>query len=109
MSILNYSILLHYFLCTTLVLNRYQNIRQLVKKGVCELLCCVVYIINQYRYFNMLLRFVGILKPHDRIMGLDFMDGGHFTHGYMTSQKKISATSKFFETMPYKVHYTILF
>ena len=48
--------------------------------------------------------FTGVLKPHDRIMALDFADGGHFTHGFMTSHKKISATSKFFETMPYKVN-----
>ena len=46
-----------------------------------------------------------ILEPHDRIMALDFADGGHFTHGLMTNKKKISATSKFFETMPYKVMY----
>ncbi len=36
-------------------------------------------------------------------MGLDLPDGGHLSHGYATLTKKISATSLFFETMPYKV------
>ena len=36
-------------------------------------------------------------------MGLDLPDGGHLSHGYATLTKKISATSMFFETMPYKV------
>jgi glycine hydroxymethyltransferase len=36
-------------------------------------------------------------------MGLDLPDGGHLSHGYATPTKKISATSVFFETMPYKV------
>ncbi len=44
-----------------------------------------------------------LLNPHDRIMGLDLPSGGHLTHGFYTSKKKISATSKFFESMPYCV------
>jgi glycine hydroxymethyltransferase len=39
-------------------------------------------------------------------MGLDLPDGGHLSHGYATLTKKISATSVFFETMPYKVDQT---
>jgi len=36
-------------------------------------------------------------------MGLDLPDGGHLTHGFFTPKAKISATSIFFESMPYKV------
>merc|ERR1712232_1302626 len=37
-------------------------------------------------------------------MGLDLPSGGHLTHGYYTAKKKISASSIYFETFPYKVH-----
>lgn len=47
--------------------------------------------------------FVGLLNPHDRIMGLDLPSGGHLTHGFYTNKKKVSATSIFFESMPYHI------
>ncbi|VDM82372.1 unnamed protein product [Strongylus vulgaris] len=36
-------------------------------------------------------------------MGLDLPDGGHLSHGFFTPAKKVSATSMFFQSMPYKV------
>jgi glycine hydroxymethyltransferase len=47
--------------------------------------------------------YTAVVEPHGRIMGLDLPDGGHLSHGFMTANKKISATSIFFESMPYKV------
>jgi len=48
--------------------------------------------------------YTAVMEPHGRIMGLDLPDGGHLTHGFYTEKKKISASSIFFESMPYKVN-----
>lgn len=48
--------------------------------------------------------YTALVEPHGRIMGLDLPDGGHLTHGFYTATKKVSATSIFFESMPYKIN-----
>ncbi|XP_073010657.1 serine hydroxymethyltransferase 3, chloroplastic [Typha latifolia] len=47
--------------------------------------------------------YTALLRPHDRIMGLDLPHGGHLSHGFMTPKRRVSGTSIFFESMPYRL------
>lgn len=47
--------------------------------------------------------YTAILNPHDRIMGLDLPHGGHLSHGFMTPKRRVSGTSVYFESMPYRL------
>ncbi|KAF3439492.1 hypothetical protein FNV43_RR17770 [Rhamnella rubrinervis] len=47
--------------------------------------------------------YTALLNPHDRIMGLDLPHGGHLSHGFMTPKRRVSGTSVYFESMPYRL------
>jgi len=47
--------------------------------------------------------YAALLKPGEKLMGLDLPSGGHLTHGYATLTKKISNSAIFFESKSYKV------
>ena len=53
--------------------------------------------------------YFSLLKPGDKIMGLELASGGHLTHGFFTrnkldnTEKKITASSKYYESHPYTV------
>lgn len=47
--------------------------------------------------------YLAFLQPHERFMGLLLTEGGHLTHGYYTAKKRISASSVYYEPLPYRV------
>eukprot|EP00970_Alexandrium_tamarense_P014344 scaffold4049_cov204-Alexandrium_tamarense.AAC.31 len=50
--------------------------------------------------------YTALLETHDRILSLDLPHGGHLSHGFQTPTKKISAVSRYFESMPYRLNST---
>tara|TARA_B110000259_G_scaffold153644_2_gene173952 strand:+ start:3364 stop:4698 length:1335 start_codon:yes stop_codon:yes gene_type:complete len=48
--------------------------------------------------------YTAILKPYERIMGLNLPSGGHLTHGFYTNKKSISATSMYFQSLSYDIN-----
>lgn len=44
-----------------------------------------------------------LIQPQDRLMGLGLPDGGHLTHGYYTAKKKMTASSIYFQSLPYGI------
>lgn len=48
--------------------------------------------------------YTAILPVHGRIMSLDLPHGGHLSHGYSIPSKHISAVSKYFEVLPYRLN-----
>ncbi|KAK0215681.1 serine hydroxymethyltransferase-domain-containing protein [Armillaria fumosa] len=47
--------------------------------------------------------FTALIQPNDRLMGLGLPDGGHLTHGYYTAKKKMTASSIYFQSLPYTI------
>lgn len=47
--------------------------------------------------------FTAMLKPGERVMGLNLPDGGHLSHGYYTRRAAINASSMFWSSLPYFV------
>ncbi|KAI5186748.1 glycine hydroxymethyltransferase [Nematocida homosporus] len=44
-----------------------------------------------------------LIGPGGKIMGMNLPSGGHLTHGFQTKSKKVSATSLYFSSFPYRV------
>ena len=45
--------------------------------------------------------FTALVGKDERIMGLYCPDGGHLSHGHIVGEKKMTATSEYFQTHPY--------
>ena len=48
--------------------------------------------------------YLALLKPGDKLMGLDLPSGGHLTHGFETSKNKVTASATYYTSVPYKVN-----
>ena len=48
--------------------------------------------------------YTALVPPGGRLMGLLLSDGGHLTHGHRSKNKSISASSLFWQSMPYTVN-----
>jgi len=47
--------------------------------------------------------YTALLKPGEKLMGLDLTQGGHLTHGFYTEKRKVSASSIFWGSKQYTV------
>ena len=47
-----------------------------------------------------------ILEPQDKIMGMELPSGGHLTHGFYTYKRKVSISSKYYNSQQYPVDYS---
>ncbi len=48
--------------------------------------------------------YLGLLKPGDRLMGLDLPSGGHLTHGYRTpTGRGVSSSGIYYGSTPYRI------
>jgi glycine hydroxymethyltransferase len=45
----------------------------------------------------------GILKPGDKILGLNLYSGGHLSHGFQTPTKKINISSVIYQSISYNI------
>ncbi len=47
--------------------------------------------------------YLGLLKPGERLMGLNLPSGGHLTHGYRIPSRPISSSATYYESSPYEI------
>ena len=47
--------------------------------------------------------YTALLQPGDTLMGMKLEDGGHLSHGFKTSKRKVSASSIFWNSISYSV------